>query len=278
MSDAIGARQDQERLKRLAEFGPVLRESGTPSVGTSEKKEEARQFLDRVQKALAAILPDASELRRAVRAEIASAKKESKKYVYGPESAFLHTYFIPRFFDLIQTDGQISKSDARHSFLCEGYANISDCASGSPIRTQGHPFTKLLSATAAEVARTWQEKDKNPLAQACPDFAVRAPFPYNIVFEAKYFEHGSFEKASRDLVAGIYEAFFYRALPYVPPKKGGPAWDYDFACLIACDASSNGSLSAAWDSFSATVKNGLWEGGNVYVMLVRPRVNGTHAS
>jgi hypothetical protein len=243
----------------------------------SSLKEGARRFLDRVQEELTATLPEASELRKLVRAEIASAKKESKKYIYGPESAFLHTDFIPSFFDSVQTAGQITKSDAKQSFLCEGYTNIPDYASGTPIRTQGHPFTKVLSATAADVALNWRKKDRNPLAQACPDFAVRTPFPYNIVFEAKYFERGSFEKASRDLVAGIYESFFYRALPYVPPTRLRPAWDYDFACLIGCDASNDGALVAAWDSFSPGVRKGLWEGGNVYVMLVRPGASGVHA-
>jgi hypothetical protein len=99
-----------------------------------------------------------------------------------------------------------------------------------------------MGSNAEEIALKWKS---GTLTQACPDFAFRNPFPFKIVFEGKYFEQGSAEKAARDLATNIYQAFFYRSLPYVAAKKSGVAWDYDFACLLAYDASPAQTLLAA---------------------------------
>jgi hypothetical protein len=65
------------------------------------------------------------------------------------------------------------------------------------------------------------------------------------------------------------QAFFYRSLPYVEPRKPSmPAWDYDFACLLAYDASSDGSLKRAWDRLDNQVKRAFWKGANVYVIML----------
>jgi hypothetical protein len=38
-------------------------------------------------------------------------------------------------------------------------------------------------------------------------------------------------------------------------------------CLLAYDASDNGALEAAWASVKK--KRAFWEGGNVFVMIIR---------
>lgn len=110
-----------------------------------------------------------------------------------------------------------------------------------------------------------------PLTQACPDFAICSPFPYHIIFEAKYFKGRSAVTAKRELVADAYQAFFYRALPTDKTKDKRPDWDYDYACLLAYDASPNGVLKDAWCQIDSQVKRGFWEGANVYIMIVRGR-------
>jgi hypothetical protein len=108
------------------------------------------------------------------------------------------------------------------------------------------------------------------LTQSCPDFALRKPFAHSIVFEGKYFARGSKEYAARQLVADLYQAFFYRGLPSVEAtKRGHPEWDYDYACLLAFDASPAGSLKDAWDSLGSSVKKSFWEGANIFVMIIR---------
>jgi hypothetical protein len=137
------------------------------------------------------------------------------------------------------------------------------------MRTESHPFSKFVGTSAKQVINKWKAKDGSPFTQSCPDFATRKPFPYNIVFEGKYFLRGSPDFAERELVNNIYQAFFYRALPYVPPNRSGISWDYDFSCLLAYDASDNGSLLSAWKNLPEKVRRGFWDGANVYVMILR---------
>jgi hypothetical protein len=107
------------------------------------------------------------------------------------------------------------------------------------------------------------------LAQSCPDFSLRDPFPHSILFEGKYFPRGSLEFAQRELVTDIYQAFFYRGLPRLAATKKRPEWNYDYACLMAYDASPKGTLAAAWTALDLQTRRGFWEGANVYVMILR---------
>jgi hypothetical protein len=128
----------------------------------------------------------------------------------------------------------------------------------------------VLGATAHDIYARWaDEANKSSLVQSCPDFALREPFPHRIVFEGKYFPNGSSQYAQRELVSNIYQAFFYRGLPFVAETaKGRAAWDYDYACLLAYDASPTGSLKQAWRDLPARVKNGFWTGAHIYVMIL----------
>jgi hypothetical protein len=233
------------------------------TVPGSPLKDNARRFLEVVKATLNAELPPPDELRSAV-LEIASAPKADS----SKERAFLNHFVVPNIFSVMQMLDGIGPIQAREAFLCEGYARLSQYCSGTPSRTEGHPFTKIINSNASEIMSKWKGGRGKPLTQACPDFAFRYPFPFKIVFEAKYFEHGSADKAARDLAADIYQAFFYRSLPYVPPKRSGVAWDYDFACLLSYDASPDGAMLNAWDTLAESVKAGFWEGANVYVMIL----------
>jgi hypothetical protein len=233
-------------------------------------KDNARGFLEAVKATLNAELPPPDLLRSTVR-EIASTSKvdDAKVHLRSPESVFLNHFVVPRIFSAMQTLDGIDAIQARRAFLCEGHAHLAQYCSGTPSRTEGHPFTKIINSDAAEIMSKWKGGRGQPLTQACPDFAFRDPFPFKIVFEVKYFEQGSVDKAARDLAANIYQAFFYRSLPYVPPKKSGMPWDYDFACLLAYDASRDGTMLSAWNILAEPVKAGFWEGANVYVMILR---------
>jgi hypothetical protein len=237
----------------------------------SANKDGAHNFLDRLKANLIARLPPLNLLRASVR-EIAAASKtdNSKAYLRGPESAFLNRFVIPEIYELIRNDG-MDVADARQSFLCEGYTNpeLSRFCSGTPARSERHPFTKAVVSDASEIMRKWEGNIGSPLTQACPDFALRNPFAYKIVFEGKYFEQGNPSTAARDLVTNIYQAFYYRSLPYVAAKKSMVPWDYDYACLLAYDASPEGTLSAAWNNLANPVRDGFWNGANVYVMILR---------
>jgi len=162
----------------------------------------------------------------------------------------------------------MDENTARHALLSEYYRNMQDLCYNTPVRTQRHPFSKIIGAKTASIMRQWMSGRDNALTQSCPDFALREPF--KIVFEGKYFGRGGIERATTVLVSTVYQAFFYRALPYVAPRKPEePAWDYEFSCLLAGDASEEGTLQRAWESLPSAVKDGFWDGANIYVMIVR---------
>jgi hypothetical protein len=98
------------------------------------------------------------------------------------------------------------------------------------------------------------------LTQSCPDFALRDPFPYSILFEGKYFPRGSPELAQRHLVTDICQPSFYRGLPRLAATKRHPEWNYDYACLMAYDASRAGTLTSAWKALPLETRRSFWEG------------------
>ena len=236
-------------------------------------KADALSFLQQFQHALTQGLPPVESLRAKVRGIALAAKHgdsaPQSPHMRRPEEAFLNTYAIPRLSESLQSACGLSAEAAREALLTENFRHLEELSLASPARKTRHPFDKKFAPNATEIMNQWRSGKSNSLRQSCPDFAVRSPCPFTIVFEGKYFESGSVTKAESELVSNIYQAFFYRALPKVPGTKARPAWDYEYACLLACDASRDGNLLRAWESIGQEVIDGFWEGANVYVMVIR---------
>lgn len=160
----------------------------------------------------------------------------------------------------------MSEEQALQALLNEYHRTTPDISRQSPIRWERHPFRKVLGASASDIYRGWTNR---ALTQSCPDFSLGDPFPHSILFEGKYFPRGSLEFAQRQLVTDIYQAFFYRGLPRLAATKKHPEWNYDYACLMAYDASPKGTLAAAWTALHLQTRRSFWEGANVYVMILR---------
>jgi len=237
-----------------------------------DSKTEAYQFLQDLGTAIVDAAPDASSMGRDIRQIIAAAKGDPQgKHLRNAEAAFLNSYVLPVLHEHLQSAGGLTKAQARDALLNEFYRGMPEISYRSPVSAKKHPFQKLLGSSAGAVYKRWTNQDKNyGLTQSCPDFALGSPFPHSIVFEGKYFSNGSADHAARELVRDIYEAFFYRGLPRVEAsKRGHPKWDYDYACLLAYDASPNGTLLNAWDALPPSVKRSFWDGANIYVMILR---------
>lgn len=233
-------------------------------------KDKAYEFLQSLEESLNASLPQHAELKQGIRDIVKAAKiDDAQKHLRQPENAFLYHYAVPIIFDRMQTVPGIGEVEARRSFLSEFYRNFPQWSLATPARTQGHPFNKILGTKPAAIIDRWTGVNGASLTQACPDFAFREPFPFKIVFEGKYFEQGGATAARSVLATNIYQAFFYRGLPYVGPRRSSPAWDYEYACMLACDASESGTLKQAWDSLDEHVKGAFWSGASVYVMILR---------
>jgi hypothetical protein len=233
-------------------------------------KSEAFTFLQHFQHTLHRELPALPSLRSRVR-EIATSAMRSDitPHMRSPETAFLNTYVIPQLFIELQSRYDLTDEETRIALLSENFRHMPKLCSASPARKIRHPFDKTFSPNPSQVMAHWRSGKSNSLRQSCPDFALRSPCPFSVVFEGKYFEDGSIEKAESELVKSIYQAFFYRALPKVEGTQVRPPWDYEFSCLLACDASPEGTLKRTWDSLDPVVQAGFWEGANVYVMILR---------
>jgi hypothetical protein len=232
-------------------------------------KESAFKFLASLEEALNERLPDPGSMRAEVRDIVAdSREQQTSPHKRKPEDAFLHHFVFPVLFEAVQTVGGFGAGGARESLLSEFHTNFPEWASTTPARPSNgwHPFQKVFNSDPAELMARWKQ---GKLYQACPDFALRAPFPHKIVFEGKYFERGSAESAERELVVDAYQAVFYRALPAIAATSKSRGWDYDYSCLLAYDASVGGHLLNAWTQIPENVRQGFWDGGNVYVMILR---------
>jgi hypothetical protein len=221
-------------------------------------KEAAHSFFQEMERHLQRELPPP----RTIRTEVAD------------EESFLVQCAIPAIYTFVSHQPDMDADKAREVLLAESYRRIRSMASGSPCRSARHPFSKVFGKRAAEIVRQWRGDStgsKRGDIQSCPDLALRAPFLHKIVFECKYFSRGGNRAAESLLVKGIYQAFFYLGLPFLPAGDNHPAWDYDFACFLAYDNSDDGLLLRAWQSLDRAVRNSCWAGGNIYVLITRGR-------
>ena len=231
------------------------------------KKDEAFEFLSSLQNVLVQFLPNPAAMKKAM-LELSNASASEHRI---RENRFLYHFVFRQIHAQMQTVSGIGPEEARLSLLCEYHAKVSDIASGNAFRRAGYPFGKAVrSIQDTMLSWTADVKRSFPLNQAYPDFAIRAPFPHKIVFDAKYFDRNSHADAAKSLIEGVYEAAYYRGLPKVPSVTAyEPEWNFEFGCLLAYDASSDGVLEEAWNSVRN--KSAFWGGGNIYVMILRGR-------
>jgi hypothetical protein len=173
-----------------------------------------------------------------------------EKFVLKPVSEYLKSMLTPE--------------DARVALLAESTESRRDgIASGSPASEDKHIFSKAVGVAVEDIKKLWWDGKEEPVSQSGPDWAVRAPCPHTVVFEAKLFRDGGIESAKSELVQGIYQCFYYRA----HPRR--PNWDYDYACLFAYDLSKSGSLMDACRSLSRSVIDSCGNSSNIFLMVLR---------
>ncbi len=45
-------------------------------------------------------------------------------------------------------------------------------------------------------------------------------------------------------------------------------YDYDFACVVIGDATKDGAVKKAWETFHPKVRQSFWDGAHIFVMIV----------
>jgi|GEM_PF-986327 len=238
-------------------------------------KEEAFSFLRSLEDFLNRSTPGPSVISK----EVLRIVVESKSSGLAPhknftEGAFLNQYIIPAIHHFLAVDQGLGIANATQTLLSESYRHIPRLSSGSPSRSVPHPFKKVMGAKSPEIIKQWRGNGPGAaVVQSCPDIALRNPFPHRVLLEGKFFAKGGIQAAETALVTGIYQSFFYLGLPTIAERPNHPAWDYDYACFLAYDATDEGTLLQSWQSLDPKVKRGCWEGANLYVMILRGSAN-----
>lgn len=213
----------------------------------------------------------------AVNEEILHAKSDlqrtgkSAQFYEGP---FFKKHVVPAVHKFLMADG-LSREAAIQALLAEGYLDLKDFASDTPASREIYPYKKTLAATLKSARKDWWGPGK-VLSNTCPDLALRLPSGLNVVFEGKLFRSGGLDAAKSAIVAGIYECFFYRALPTLMNCKEPNSSGYEYACFLVYDASPLNSLRRAWKDINRDVERSCWEALNIYVMIV-PDEKSAHA-
>jgi hypothetical protein len=245
----------------------------------AKTKEGALAFLQKLEALLLEDLPQAATIRNYVESELSHYKQiRATADVSGlqapatcrstPEAIFVDEFVINNVSSALEKFGGMDKAKAARSLLYEFYRTTEHqgISTQTCSRAPRSPFSKrTLAMTSDGVFDYWRNKGFD---RASPDFRLREPFPFKILFEAKYFPPSA-ASPSRLLVDLIREAFLYRCLPYAFPATEKPEWDSDFACAIAYDATADGSCSKAWLSIPEEVRRSFWDGANLHVIVLR---------
>jgi len=239
----------------------------TPGVpALLDKRTAVEEFFKRLQSYLNKNLPSID----AVNEEIVQAKSDfqqtGKASAQAYEGPFFKKHVVPTVHKFLVADG-LNRDAAIQALLAEGHLDLREFASGTPASRQIYPYKKTLATTLKTARKDWWGTGK-VLSNSCPDLAVRLPGGPSIVFEGKLFRSGGPDAAKSAIVAGLYECFFYRALPTLVNWKEPNSSGYDYACFLAYDASPLNSLRRAWKDINRDVERSFWGALNIYVMIV----------
>jgi hypothetical protein len=239
------------------------------TIGEEPTLEDARKFLEGLKECFNSMWQSGAVKKKMQEFEEKARSKNPNRRDLQRETYFSNTFVVPtinaylreRLFDGVE-------SDACKALLAEGYVNFKEIASGTPMSAFKQPFTKQFDTVGRIVKSWWDTSKEPPTPNACPDFALRAPCPFKVVGETKYFRKGRIDAAKSEIVRGIYQCFYYRGLPKANKTANGFPWDYDYACLLAYDASGNDVLAKAWETLNPKVKEACWNSANVFVMVL----------
>jgi hypothetical protein len=172
----------------------------------------AEIFLDLLEVELHS-LPVASELTPQLDLMVARRNLEDT-HLFRREAAFVNHFVVPIVSRLIRRAEYLGDHPerARVALRNESQKGMEQFTSATATWRAKHPFHKQLPASPELIYEQW--KRGKGMRDSWPDFMVSDPDLPAIVFECKYFVGRSDADAQRDLVAGLYEAMFYRGAPH----------------------------------------------------------------
>ena len=230
---------------------------------------DAYTFFQGLEAYLNAKLPSPGYMRDEIPRIVADSRTNEEAHKGFPEGAFLNHYVTPGIHEYLVSEEGLSADAACKALLSESFRKLQDISCASPSRLNAHPFQKSVGSKASDIMKAWKGEGRGKaVSRSAPDIALRPPAPHSVIFEGKYFQSGGKQAAENELVKDLYQAFFYLGLSKIEETQTHPAWNYDYACLLAYDCSDNSTLKGAWESLANEVKTAFWEGANIYVMIL----------
>jgi hypothetical protein len=182
-----------------------------------EEKAAAYQFLRGLQKLINCEAPPAVDIKTFVETTWRKPKelKAEREKLESKENIAFYTFAAPQIFSLGKAMANLTDNEMRQAFRCVYFAKYPELSAANCFRRSGHPFSKKWGLPSDEVMKAWQKtgRSNTPGNQAWPEAALGRPFPFNVLFEAKYFEGNNRVAAENELVSAVYETVFYRGLP-----------------------------------------------------------------
>ncbi len=245
-----------------------------------DKQGMAQDFFLPMENYLNEKLPSAADVYESVLQRRREYKKTGNAKLLDYEPRFIKTHVVPlvhKFLSLSLGDGtatgdETARNAAKQAVLAEGFNSthfpwLKDCSCGTPASAQIYPWKKNLISTLKTARNDWWGKGK-VLSNSCPDLAVRLPGGPSVVFEGKLFCSGGTDAAKSAIVAGIYECFFYRALPTLLKSNEPHTASYQYACFLAYDASPQQMLRKTWEEINSQISESCWKALNIHVMIM----------
>jgi hypothetical protein len=237
---------------------------------SADRKQDAKEFLQRLQEHLRQALPAWQEIATAVglSSDGGEVPAEAKRINF-PEVAFLQQFIVKNIYGFLIGHMGLAPSEAKRALMAEGAEHLAE-ASGTPYSRDKYPFQKSIVHALEDAQVEWWEPSGGT-RNACPDIALRHPCLYRVVIEGKLFRGKGVAAARRALVEGIFETSFYRGLPTLLRGKDDAADSYEYGCFLAYDASPDGQMWNAWNEINEQVRASIWNTLSTHVMVFRKK-------
>ena len=202
--------------------------------------------------------PRHSELVQLQNAGVSTAGRHSLEELFSREvlvPAFRRYFYEPNF----MARHSFGAEDVKRGLGVEGFKNCEGFGF-TPARKKTHILTKsdIVSPTPPN---WWFEPDAKVLGnRPCPDFAMRAPLPFNAVGEVKYFTGKTEESARTMIYNAIRQAIFY---------LGAYAGEYSTAIVIIADGSEGGIARDVFGGAHPALLERLGEESRVCVQILQ---------
>ncbi len=195
-----------------------------PQIQRADSKNEIEKFTEYLETAFVdqGILNDLMHLKKSGRSSAGS---------HSIEELFTREYLCPAiskyFTDKIDSKLALSNIEIEKGLGTEGFQKCPGF-SFTPARRQAHFFTKNDVIKSKPPLAWFKSSEKNlSKFQACPDFAIREPLPFNAIGEVKFFNNRLITSAIDELYNATRQAVFY---------LGAFRGEYDNAILVFVDA------------------------------------------